>query len=108
MEVTPDRPFFEALQERYVVERELGRGGMATVYLASEVRHRRPVALKVLRGEVAAELAPESNTGRMCGCWSRAAMSISWRKRSGASSAATSPRSTFRATGRRWRTSLAR
>jgi eukaryotic-like serine/threonine-protein kinase len=59
VEVTPDRPFFEALQERYVVERELGRGGMATVYLASEVRHRRPVALKVLRGEVAAELAPE-------------------------------------------------
>src|SRR5215217_8574093 len=59
MGVSPDRSFFDALRERYVVERELGRGGMATVYLASEVRHRRPVALKVLRGEVAAELAPE-------------------------------------------------
>ncbi|MEP6686846.1 MAG: protein kinase [Gemmatimonadales bacterium] len=59
MEVPPDRLFFDALRDRYVVERELGRGGMATVYLASEVRHRRPVALKVLRGEVAAELAPE-------------------------------------------------
>ncbi len=59
MGVSPDRPFFDALRARYVVERELGRGGMATVYLAHEVRHQRPVALKVLRGEVAAELAPE-------------------------------------------------
>ena len=41
--------FFEALAPNYVVERRLGRGGMATVYLARELRHRRPVALKVMR-----------------------------------------------------------
>ena len=56
---SPDRPLFEALSGRYVVERELGRGGMATVYLAHEARLHRPVALKVLRSEVGAELAPE-------------------------------------------------
>jgi serine/threonine-protein kinase len=54
-----DRALFEAVRDRYVVQREIGRGGMDTVYLAEEVRHRRPVALKVLRSEVAAELAPE-------------------------------------------------
>src|SRR5215216_2442667 len=59
MGVSPDRPLFDALRARYVIERELGRGGMAIVYLAREVRHDRPVALKVLRSEVAAELAPE-------------------------------------------------
>ena len=37
-----------ALTGRYVVERELGRGGMATVYLADDVRHSRKVAIKVL------------------------------------------------------------
>ena len=36
------------LADRYAIERELGRGGMATVYLASDLRHDRPVALKVL------------------------------------------------------------
>ena len=44
---------------RYRVERELGRGGMATVYLAEEVKHRRPVAVKVLRPELAASLGAE-------------------------------------------------
>ncbi|HEX5178516.1 MAG TPA: protein kinase [Gemmatimonadaceae bacterium] len=43
-----------ALSQRYVIERELGSGGMATVYLAHDVRHDRPVALKVLRPELAA------------------------------------------------------
>ncbi len=57
--MSDDSAFFDELRDRYVVEREIGRGGMATVYLATEVRHRRPVALKVLRGERAAELAPE-------------------------------------------------
>jgi serine/threonine-protein kinase len=49
----------EALQDRYTVERELGRGGMATVYLAHDLRHDRPVALKILLPELAATLGPE-------------------------------------------------
>ena len=49
----------EALRDRYVLERELGRGGMATVYLAHDLKHKRPVALKVLRPELAASLGPE-------------------------------------------------
>jgi serine/threonine-protein kinase len=48
-----------ALADRYRVERELGRGGMATVYLANDLRHDRPVALKVLRPELAASLGPD-------------------------------------------------
>jgi Tol biopolymer transport system component len=45
-----------ALADRYVIERELGAGGMATVYLAHDVRHDRKVALKVLRPELSAIL----------------------------------------------------
>jgi TolB-like protein/Flp pilus assembly protein TadD len=48
-----------ALADRYSIERELGRGGMATVYLARDVRHDRPVALKLLHAELAATLGPE-------------------------------------------------
>ena len=55
---TPDL-LTAALADRYRVERELGRGGMATVYLARDLRHDRPVALKVLRPELAASLGPE-------------------------------------------------
>ena len=44
----------DALAGRYTLERELGQGGMATVYLAHDVRHERPVALKVLRAEQSA------------------------------------------------------
>jgi tetratricopeptide (TPR) repeat protein len=46
----------DALRDRYTVERELGRGGMATVYLARDLRHDRQVALKVLRPELAVAL----------------------------------------------------
>jgi len=49
----------EALQDRYTLERELGRGGMATVYLAIDLKHKRSVALKVLRPELAQTLGPE-------------------------------------------------
>jgi TolB-like protein/tetratricopeptide (TPR) repeat protein/tRNA A-37 threonylcarbamoyl transferase component Bud32 len=48
-----------ALADRYLVEREIGRGGMATVYLARDVKHDRPVALKVLHPEVALTLGKE-------------------------------------------------
>jgi len=55
----PTSEFREALRERYVLERELGRGGMATVYLARDLRHDRLVALKVLLPEPAASLGPD-------------------------------------------------
>jgi serine/threonine-protein kinase len=42
-----------ALADRYTIERELGSGGMATVYLAHDMKHERKLALKVLRPELA-------------------------------------------------------
>ena len=48
-----------ALQGRYVIERELGEGGMATVYLADDLKHERKVALKVLKPELAAVVGAE-------------------------------------------------
>jgi tRNA A-37 threonylcarbamoyl transferase component Bud32/TolB-like protein len=51
--------FAEALRGRYLLERELGQGGMATVYLARDLKHDRVVALKVLRPELSAILGPE-------------------------------------------------
>ena len=48
-----------ALAGRYTIEREVGVGGMATVYLATDVKHERLVALKVLRAELAQALGPE-------------------------------------------------
>ena len=44
----------DALAARYTIERELGAGGMATVYLAEDLKHHRKVAVKVLRPEFAA------------------------------------------------------
>jgi serine/threonine-protein kinase len=52
-------PLAEALRDRYVLERVLGRGGMATVYLARDLKHDRLVALKVLDPDVAASLGAE-------------------------------------------------
>jgi eukaryotic-like serine/threonine-protein kinase len=49
----------EALAERYPIERPLGRGGMATVYLARDLKHHRSVAVKVLHPELAAGLGTE-------------------------------------------------
>jgi serine/threonine-protein kinase len=49
----------DALRDRYSIERELGRGGTAVVYLARDLKHDRLVALKVLHREIAATLGPE-------------------------------------------------
>ena len=49
----------DALSDRYRVERELGQGGMATVYLAQDLKHDRKVAIKVLKPELAAVLGAE-------------------------------------------------
>jgi serine/threonine-protein kinase len=56
---TEPLPIAAALADRYTVERELGRGGMATVYLADEKKHGRKVAIKVLRPEITAALGTE-------------------------------------------------
>ena len=59
-----------ALEGRYRIERELGEGGMATVYLADDLKHERKVALKVLKPELAAVVGAErfldSYGGRAC------------------------------------------
>jgi serine/threonine-protein kinase len=49
----------DALADRYRLERELGQGGMATVYLAQDLKHDRQVAIKVLRPELAAVIGAE-------------------------------------------------
>ncbi len=48
-----------ALADKYRIERELGAGGMATVYLADDLKHDRQVAVKVLRPELAAVIGAE-------------------------------------------------
>jgi len=52
----PPSSLIDALRDRYAIERELGRGGMATVYLARDLKHERFVAVKVLRPDLAAAL----------------------------------------------------
>jgi len=56
---TPIPRLTAALADRYRIERELGAGGMATVYLAQDLRHDRKVAVKVLRPELAAVIGAE-------------------------------------------------
>ncbi len=51
--------FQDGLPDAYTVERELGRGGMATVYLVRDAKHQRLVALKVLNADLAASLGPQ-------------------------------------------------
>ena len=51
--------FARSLQDRYELRNELGSGGMATVYLAHDRRHDRPVAIKVMRPDVAAGVGAE-------------------------------------------------
>ena len=55
----PEDGLRATLADRYRIERELGRGGMATVYLAQDLRHDRPVALKVLHPELGRTLGPD-------------------------------------------------
>jgi len=55
----PSPRLVAALADRYRIERELGQGGMATVYLAHDVRHDRDVAIKVVHQELAAALGGE-------------------------------------------------
>ena len=58
--VNPDETRLSlALAGRYRIERELGAGGMATVYLAEDLKHKRKVAVKVLKPELAAVLGAE-------------------------------------------------
>ena len=53
-----------ALAGRYAVDRELGRGGMATVYLAEDEKHHRKVALKVLAPDLAGRSAASDSCAR--------------------------------------------
>ena len=56
---TPLEKIRDVFTNTYSIDRELGRGGMATVYLAQDAKHERLVALKVLHPELAASLGPE-------------------------------------------------
>jgi serine/threonine protein kinase/tetratricopeptide (TPR) repeat protein len=55
----PIQKLRDALSQSYSIDRELGRGGMATVYLAQDTKHDRVVALKVLHPDLAASLGPD-------------------------------------------------
>ncbi|HEX7918011.1 MAG TPA: serine/threonine-protein kinase, partial [Gemmatimonadales bacterium] len=56
---TPPPDLAAALADRYRLERELGAGGMAVVYLATDLKHQRQVAVKVLRADVASAAGAE-------------------------------------------------
>jgi eukaryotic-like serine/threonine-protein kinase len=55
----PSPRIISAFQGRYTIERELGAGGMATVYLAEDLKHDRKVAIKVLKPDLAAVLGSD-------------------------------------------------
>jgi tetratricopeptide (TPR) repeat protein len=59
MDSSPLDGLSAALADRYAIARELGHGGMATVYLAEDLKHHRHVAIKVLRPELAGVLGPD-------------------------------------------------
>ncbi len=59
MQTTPLNRLATALADRYRIEREVGQGGMATVYLAADLKHDRQVAIKVLRPELAAVIGAD-------------------------------------------------
>src|SRR5687768_12398940 len=59
----PPADLLDALRDRYQIERELGQGGMATVYIARDLRYDRPVAFKLLRPELAAILGHDRGDG---------------------------------------------
>jgi serine/threonine protein kinase len=52
-------PIAEAFRDRYLIEREVGRGGMATVYLAHDARQHQPVAIKIMHRDLSATLSAE-------------------------------------------------
>ena len=60
-----------ALADRYAIERELGQGGMATVYLAHDLKHDRHVAVKVLHPDLAAVVGAAAGGGaaQRVDCW---------------------------------------
>ena len=57
--MTISEQFQRALEGRYAVERHIGSGGMASVFLARDLKHERPVALKVLSADLSAVLGVE-------------------------------------------------
>jgi hypothetical protein len=59
----------EALADRYVLERELGAGGMATVFLAHDPRHNRKVAIKVMHPDLALPLRPSDRPPAATACF---------------------------------------